>query len=455
MRVFKNIKHIYLVGIGGIGMSGLADILIESGYRVSGSDRTLSDITDYLASKGATIYEGHDRRHMSDADALVYSSAVPESNDERVYASQSGIPQIRRAEMLAELMRLKYGIAIAGTHGKTSTTSMCAEILIKADLDPTVVVGGRLQSSMTNARLGNGDFFVTEADEYDRSFLSLSPAFGVITSIEEDHLDCYTDIRDILNTFLEFAHKIPFYGSLIICLDDPGVQKVAGQMPQNKITYGITEPADYGAQNISFEEHSSSFDLVFKQQLLGRINLKVPGEHNIRNAMAAAIIGLELEIPFPSIQAALSQFSGVERRFEIKAHVNDILIVDDYAHHPTEVRATLQSAANGYSRRIIAVFQPHLYSRTRDFFKEFAGALDLADIVYVTDIYAAREEPIKGVSGKLIYNRVSGEKHYTAQRENLAAEISRIVKPNDMVIFMGAGDIWKSGNELKNILMQN
>lgn len=354
MRVFKHIKHIYFTGIGGIGMSGLADILLESGYQVSGSDRVLSDITDYLVTRGAVIHEGHDANHMIDVDLLVYSSAVPPENIERKNAESTGIPQIRRAEMLAELMRLKYGIAIAGTHGKTTTTSMCAEILTKANLDPTIVVGGRFQSSLTNARLGKGDFFVTEADEYDRSFLSLSPAFAVITSIEEDHLDCYKDMEDIRSTFIEFAQKIPFYGSLVACIDDAGVKSVTDQMPHNMITYGISESADYMAENISFEGQYSQFDLFHDKQLLGRIKLNVPGEHNIKNAMAAAIIGLEIEIPFTSIQTALLEYSGVERRFEIRCDINDILVIDDYAHHPTEVKAALKSARSGYSRRIIA-----------------------------------------------------------------------------------------------------
>lgn len=455
MRVFKHIKHIFFTGIGGIGMSGLADILLESGYRVSGSDRVLSDITEYLAAKGAIIHQGHDRQNLVDVDALVYSSAVPPDNPERKYAHESGIPQIRRAEMLAELMRLKYGIAIAGTHGKTTTSSMCSEILIKANLDPTIVVGGRFQSSMTNARLGKGDFFIAEADEYDRSFLALSPVFSVITSIEEDHLDCYKDLHDIEDTFLKFAHKVPFYGSIVVCIDDPGIQKTADRMPVNMITYGISSEAHYTARNISYDKQSSTFDFFHHKSHLGKISLNIPGEHNIKNAMAAAIIGIELEIPISTIQMALKEYSGVERRFEIKSDIKDILIIDDYAHHPTEVKATLNAARTGYSRRIIAVFQPHLYSRTRDFYKEFARALDLADIVYLTDIYPAREEPLPGISGELIFNEVSKEKYYIARRENLARDISRIVKPQDMVIIMGAGDIWKTGNDISRILNQN
>ncbi len=454
MRVFKNIKHIFFTGIGGIGMSGLADILLESGYRVSGSDRVLSDITDYLATRGATIYQDHNAANMTDVDILVYSSAVPPENTERMYAQELKIPQIRRAEMLAEVMRLKYGICIAGTHGKTTTTSMCAEILIEANLDPTIVVGGRLQSSMTNARLGKGDFFVTEADEYDRSFLALSPAFSVITSIEEDHLDCYEDIEDIRQTFLKFANKIPFYGNNIVCIDDPEIQRISDQMPDNLISYGISNPANYTARNLKFDESYSSFDMFYHDSFLGQVELNIPGEHNIKNAMAAAIVGLELEVPFKTIQSALKNFSGVERRFEIKSNINDIMVVDDYAHHPTEVEATLKSAKSGYSRRIIAVFQPHLYSRTRDFFKEFARALDLADIVYVTDIYPAREEPVPGITGELIFTEVTKEKHYVADRENLAKEISKIARSQDMVVLMGAGDIWKTGTELSQILGQ-
>jgi UDP-N-acetylmuramate--alanine ligase len=452
MRVFKHIKHIYFTGIGGIGMSGLADILIESGYQVSGSDRVLTDITSYLAERGAKIYNGHDAQHMDNVDLLVYSSAIPADNPERLHAKESGIPQIRRAEMLAELMRLKYGIAIAGTHGKTTTTSMCAQILTHAKLDPTVVVGGRFQSSLTNARLGNGVFFVTEADEYDRSFLALSPAFGVITSIEEDHLDIYKDMEDIRAAFVEFANKIPFYGSMVVCIDDDGVKSVADRLPHNLISYGISGPADFVASNIKFDGQETRFDMIHHDQLLGTITLNVPGEYNIRNAMAAAIIGLELEIPFSSIAESLSEFSGVERRFEIICDINNMLVIDDYAHHPTEVRETLKSARAGYNKRILAVFQPHLFSRTRDFYKEFSRALGMADLVFVTDIYPAREDPIPNVSGKLIFDEISIEKYYIPKREELAAQIAQKAQPNDMIVIMGAGDIWKTGRELKNLL---
>lgn len=452
MRVFKHIKHVFFTGIGGIGMSGLAEILLESGYRVSGSDRMLSDLTDYLAQKGATIYEGHNADNIAGADALVYSSAVSPDNPERREAVQNGIPVIRRAEMLAEVMRLKYGIAVAGTHGKTTTTSMCSEVLVRGDLDPTVVVGGRLHSFKTNARLGKGAFFVTEADEYDRSFLALSPVISVITSIEADHLDCYRDLADIEDTFIRFAEKVPFYGSIIACADDPGVRKILPVLKSRIITYGKNEPADYSAQNVVFSELTSQFDLFYKDEKLAAIKLGVPGAHNILNALAAIIVGLEVDIPLENIKNTLADFKGVERRFEVKGKINNILVIDDYAHHPTEVQATLQAARSGFDRRLIAVFQPHLFSRTRDFYQEFAQALNLADIVFLTDIYPAREEPIPGINGELILKalgRVEGtDVFYTRNRGELAETIIPILKKDDLLITMGAGDIWKTGREV-------
>ena len=456
MRVFKHIKHVFFTGIGGIGMSGLAEILLESGYQVSGSDRMLSELTDYLAQKGATIYEGHHADNITGADALVYSSAVSPDNPERLKAVAMGIPVVRRAEMLAEVMRLKYGIAVAGTHGKTTTTSMCSEILVKGDLDPTVVVGGRLHSFKTNARLGKGSFFVTEADEYDRSFLALSPVISVITSIEADHLDCYRDLEDIESTFIRFAEKVPFYGSIIACADDPGVRKILPGLKSRIITYGKSETADYSARSIIFSELTTHFELFFQDKKLTEIKLGVPGTHNILNALAAIIVGLEVEIPLERIKNALADFKGVERRFEVKGQVNNILVIDDYAHHPTEVQATLQAARNGFDRRLIAVFQPHLFSRTRDFYQEFARALDIADLVFLTDIYPAREEPIPGITGELILKalgRIEGKDvFYARNRSELAETITPELKKDDLLITMGAGDIWKTGREILTLL---
>jgi UDP-N-acetylmuramate--alanine ligase len=453
MKVFKRTQHIFFSGIGGIGMSGIAEILLESGYRVSGSDRVLTDITTYLEQHGAVIYEGHRPENITDADALVYSSAVPADNPERMEAARRGIPQIRRAEMLAETMRLKYGIAVAGTHGKTTTTAMLSEIFIQAGLDPTVVIGGRLHSLKTNARLGKGEFFITEADEYDRSFLTLSPVFSIITSIDADHLDCYKDLEDIYNTFLEFTRKIPFYGCLIACFDNNRVRKLAGEANCPVVSYGTDRSNTFYPEDIHFSELGSSFSLVGDQNTIGTLHLKVPGMHNILNAIGAAALAMEAGIAFKDIQAALNEFRGVERRFQLKGTRKDIMVFDDYAHHPTEIEATLTAAKKGFpGRRLVAVFQPHLYSRTRDFYREFAEALNLADVIVLTDIYPAREDPIPGISSQLIVTVLQKSRqqhiHLISDRHQVAGGLRDLLKAGDLVITLGAGDIWKSGEDL-------
>ena len=452
IRTFKHIKHIFFTGIGGIGMSGLAEIMLESGYEVSGSDRVLSETTDYLAAKGAAIYEGHRADNLQNVDAMVYSSAIPADNPELKRAAELGIPVIRRAEMLAEVMRLNYGIAIAGTHGKTTTTSMCAEILIAAELDPTVVVGGRLFSLKTNARLGKGEFFIAEADEYDRSFLALAPVFAIITSIEADHLDIYRDLDDIKANFVTFANKVPFYGSLIVCSDDPVIRDILPNLKPRVITYGLEGSPDFTARNLYFTELYSRFELYQKNNSLGTFEILIPGEHNVKNAIAAATVALELDIPIEKIKTGLQHFAGIERRFEIKGEYRDVLIADDYAHHPTEIKATLQAARKGYDRRLIAVFQPHLYSRTRDFCQDFARELALADVAIVTEIYPAREEPIPGISGKIVFNALKKYKsnniHYIDQIDKLPDFILDIAQPGDLVLTIGAGNIYRVGNEL-------
>jgi len=456
LRVFKRAEHIYFTGIGGIGMSGIAEIMLESGYRVSGSDRALTEITDYLGERGAVIYEGHRAENIKGIDALVYSSAVPEDNPERLEAAKKNIPQIRRAEMLAETMRLKYGVAVAGTHGKTTTTSMLAEIFIQAGLDPTVVIGGRLHSLKTNARLGKGEFFITEADEYDRSFLALSPVFALITSIDADHLDCYKDLSDIEDTFLDFARKIPFYGCLVCCFDNSSVRNLARQVKCPVVTYGSNEKFNFHARNISYSERGSRFELIHDHNSIGWLNLKVPGMHNILNALGATALAVECGISTEDIKKALENFKGVERRFQLKGIRNNIMIFDDYAHHPAEIRATLDAAKKSHSRRLIAVFQPHLYSRTRDFYREFADALSLADIVFLTAVYPAREKPIPGITSDLILSELQKKKlqavHMIPDRSELASAIGKIVQPNDLVITLGAGDIWRTCEELLNIL---
>lgn len=451
---FSSVHHIHFVGIGGIGMSGIAEILLTQGFDVSGSDMASSEITDYLVSRGARVSIGHDAAHVRDAEVVVYSSAVdPKTNPETVEAQRRQIPIIRRAEMLSEVSRLKYCLAIAGTHGKTTTTSMSGLVMMKANMDPTVIVGGRLKGlGGSNARLGGGDWIVLEADEYDRSFLQLLPTIAVITNVEADHLDIYSDLDDIKGAFVEFANKVPFYGTACVCLDDPGVRAIMPLIKKVIVTYGMSPQSDVRAVDVEFHERASIFTLVYKGAELGRITLNVPGEHNVRNALAACSVGLLCSVPFEEIAASLAEFGGVYRRFEIKGERNDVLVVDDYAHHPTEVRSTLTAARNGWKRRIVAVFQPHTYTRTRDFFQDFATSFHDADVLVLTDVYAAREQPIEGVDGQLIADaaRAAGHRdvHYIQDKTKVAEALRNLVQSGDLVLTMGAGDIWKVGLEL-------
>jgi len=449
-------KHVFFVGIGGIGMSGLAEILLEQGYKVSGSDRTLSEITDYLSAKGATIYEGHSRENLKKIDLLVYSSAVPQENPERQEARKQKTPEIRRAEMLADIMRMKFGVAIAGTHGKTSTTSMAATVVSAAGVDPTIVVGGRLHSMKTNAKLGKGEILITEADEYDRSFLALSPAISIITNIDSDHLDIYKDFEDIKNTFVEFANRTAFYGNVICCIDDEGVRQIIKRINKPVITYGTQQQAEFSAGNFRFSGFGSEFTVFKRGEKIGQIILHVPGEHNIKNALAVISLGKLLHIPFEIIQNALEEYRGVERRFELIGSSKGISVIDDYAHHPAEVKATIKGARNGFSGRIVAVFQPHLFSRTKDFYRAFANELCAADMVVVTDVYPAREKPITGITGKLIVDEIKKQGFdkvfYKADKNEIAAFLIPLLKENDIVITLGAGDINKVGKEMMHKL---
>jgi UDP-N-acetylmuramate--alanine ligase len=446
-RMFKSVRKIHMVGIGGIGMSGIAEILLDQGFEVSGSDKQLSEITSRLERLGAKIFIGHDAGNLDEADVVVYSSAVHLDNPELVAAAEKKIPVIRRAEMLAELMRMKYGIAIAGTHGKTTTTSMTSLVLMEGGLDPTVIVGGKLSSfGGTNARLGHGDFIVVEADEFDRSFLQLTPVIASITTLEREHLDIYTDLEDIKRAFVEFANKVPFYGFVILCLDEPSIQEILPLIRRKIITYGVSAQADLRAVNISFSGNRSKFNLLQRGKDRGEIHLNVPGIHNIKNSIAAIGIGLELGIEFMKIKKAIESFNGVYRRIEIKAEVDGVMLVDDYAHHPTEVQATLSALRSGWPhRRIIAVFQPHLYSRTRYFHDEFGKSFLNADVLVVTDVYPAREEPIQGITGELIVDdaRAFGHKdaHYVQDKRRLSDFLMQIQKPGDIVVTLGAGDI--------------
>ncbi len=435
-------------------MSGIAEILLDQGFKVSGSDRALSEVTERLQKLGAKITEGHRAEHLcADVDALVYSSAVTAENTEVIEAQKRKIPIIRRAEMLAEVMRLKYGIGIAGTHGKTTTTSMTSLVLMEGGLDPTVIVGGKLSGlGGTNARLGKGEFIVVEADEFDRSFLSITPTIAVLTTLETDHLDCYRDLEDIKGAFVQFANKVPFYGFVVLCLDEPALQDIMPYLNKKKIlTYGLNPQADIQAVDIRQKDNTSTFFVVRNHTELGKVTLQIPGNHNVQNALAAIAVGLELGVPFAKVKSGIEKFAGVYRRWEKKGEVNGVTVYDDYAHHPTECRATLSGAKAGWRRRVVCVFQPHLYSRTRDFYEEFGKAFLLSDVLLVTDVYPAREEPIQGISGELIISAAKQyghkETYYIADKQNVVEKLMNIVKSDDIVVTMGAGDIWKYGEK--------
>jgi UDP-N-acetylmuramate--alanine ligase len=457
--MFKNIKKVHFVGIGGIGMSGIAEILLSQGFEISGSDRALSEVTKRLKDIGITIFEGHSPDNLKNVDVLVYSSAVNIDNPEVKAAVELKIPIIKRSEMLAECMRMKYGIVIAGTHGKTTTTSMVGLTLTEGGIDPTIIVGGKLSGlGGTNARLGQGEFIVVEADEFDRTFLKLTPTIAALTTLETEHLDTYKDLDDIKTAFIEFSNKVPFYGFVIICLDEPALQDIIPSINKKIITYGLTTQADVRAIDISHHAFSSSYTVKYRGEELGRINLKIPGIHNIKNSLVAVCIAKELNIKFEVIKKALESFSGVYRRFETK-YDNDILVVDDYAHHPTETSATLAAIRSGWDRRLIAIFQPHLYSRTKDFFQEFGRSFLNSDIFICTDVYPAREEPIEGVSGKLISDitKKFGHKNvvYLENKNDIPDFLMSIKKKDDIFITMGAGDIWKYGEKFVDQLKNN
>lgn len=452
--MFSSIKKIHFVGIGGIGMSGIAEILLDQGFHVSGSDRGLSEVTERLQKLGADIFEGHRAENIvEDVDALVYSSAVSLDNPEVLEAQRRKIPVIRRAEMLAEVMRLKYGIGIAGTHGKTTTTSMISLVLMEGNLDPTVIVGGKLSGlGGTNARLGRGDFIVVEADEFDRSFLSITPTIAVLTTLETDHLDCYRDLEDIKGAFIQFASKVPFYGFVVLCLDEPALLDIMPQLSKKKIiTYGLNPQADVQAVDIRHKDNTSTFTVVRDGIDLGQVTIQVPGNHNVQNSLAAIAVGLHLGVSFDNVRAGIEKFAGVYRRWEKKGEVNGITVYDDYAHHPTECRATLAGTKAGWRRRVVCVFQPHLYTRTRDFYEEFGKSFLLSDVLVVTDVYPAREEAIQGISGELIVNAAKRFGHKDAQyvpdKKQIPDHLTSIVKSGDIVITMGAGDIWMYGEE--------
>ncbi len=454
------IRRVHMVGIGGIGMSSIAEVLLHRGFCVTGSDLQETDLTRRLEELGATVYRGHDARHVERTDVVVYSSAIDvATNPETQEALRRRIPLISRAEMLGELMRMKYGIGIAGTHGKTTTTSMTGLVLAEGGFDPTIIVGGKVAQFGSNALHGEGDVIVIEADEYDRTFLRLTPVLAVITNLEPEHLDIYRDFEDLKQAFIQYANSIPFFGAAIVCLDDAGVQEIVGHIDRRVITYGTARQADIRAEQIQPEGMRTRFTVYHEQQPLGEIVLRVPGRHNVLNALAAIAVGMEMEIPFEHIRAGVEAFQGVHRRFHIKGEVGGILVMDDYAHHPTEVRATLEAVHQSWPRRrVVAVFQPHLYSRTRDFAEEFARAFLDADVLVVTDVYPAREAPIEDVSGALIAESAQTfghrQVHYIPEKTAVPGALQTLVRPGDVVLTVGAGDIWRYGEVFLQQLQQ-
>jgi UDP-N-acetylmuramate--alanine ligase len=451
----RRVKRLHFVGIGGAGMSGLAEILQAMGFAITGSDLAESETIDHLRALGINVQIGHDPSHIADADVVVISSAVIGNNPEVVAAHAAAIPVIRRAEMLGELMRLKFSIGIAGTHGKTTTTSMVGHILMQAGLDPTVIVGGRLISLDANAQLGQSEYLVAEADEYDHSFLCLHPTIALATNLEEDHLDCYDDLADLQRNFAEFFSRVPFYGSVLTNVDSPALAELSGDINRRHRTFGFDEGADVRAQNLTIKARSSSFDLLCDGRNLGCIEVMLPGRHNAENALAACAVALELEIGFDAIHDGLKSFTGVGRRFEFLGEEAGVSVVDDYGHHPTEVRAALAAgrAWNDSKGRLIAVFQPHLYSRTQTFYREFAEALASADGVILAPIYAAREEPMPGVESDLIARAMPAGKATLGCRvvkglTDIPAAVCAMAKPGDLVMTIGAGSIYRSGPQI-------
>ncbi len=447
-------RHVHFVGVGGIGMSGIAELLANLGYQVSGSDQSRSQTAERLATLGVTVQTGHDAAHVGDADVVVVSSAIKADNPEVAQARARGIPVIARAEMLAELMRLKVGIAVAGAHGKTSTTSMIALVLERAGLDPTAVIGGRLRAFGSNARLGRGEYMVAEADESDRSFLKLSPTVAVITNIDREHMEAYGGFADLQQAFVDFANKVPFYGAVIACVDDAELRHVLPRMTRRATTYGIDAPeAEIAATDLTLDGFGSACTVVRRDPRdrtaapapLGRLHLQVPGRHSVLNALAAVAVGLELGAPFDVVADALAEFQGAERRFERRGVVNGITVVDDYGHHPTEIAVVLAAARAAAPARIVVVFQPHRYSRTAQLLPEFAAALAPADDVILTDIYAASEEPIPGVTVEALAEAVDRRRErpvtVVKKLDDVAAVVAGLARPGDLVITLGAGSI--------------
>lgn len=458
--MFRHVKNIHFIGIGGIGMSGIAEVLCNLKFNVTGSDLTESKNTARLKTLfNISVYEGHAAENIGDAQVVVYSSAIKEDNPEIQAAKEKKIPIIPRAEMLAELMTLKpYSVAISGSHGKTSTTSMVATVLGHAGVDPTTVVGGVVETLGSNAKLGKSDWFVTEADESDRSFLMLYPTIAVVTNIDREHMESYKGMDDVMQCFTDFGNKVPFYGANIICLDDPNVQSIIPSLRRRIVTYGFSRQADVSADDIKFNNDFSSTFTVFKRdEKLGEITLPVPGKHNVYNALAATAVALELEVEFEKIAEAFALFKNANRRFQFKGEVNNIRVVDDYGHHPTEILATLEAAKNSSGgRRIVIVFQPHRYTRTQDLMEDFARAFNNADAVYLLDIYPASEKPIEGITAEVLAGKIEEFGHryvrYVGGINEAAAKVVENLEPNDLVITLGAGSITNLSDEILDLL---
>ncbi len=454
MKIFGKVKRIHLIGIGGIGMSGIAELLLNLGYHISGSDIRKTETTDHLSDLGGEIFIGHRAQNVGGADVVVFSSAVEDDNPEIVEARERSTPVIPRAEMLAELMRLKYGIAVAGSHGKTTTTSMIGSILTRGGLDPTVIIGGRLnQWAGSNARLGNSDFLVAEADESDGSFLALSPSMAVITNIDYEHINFYQSMDNLRETFVDFINKVPFYGRAILCLDDREVQGLIPRLKKSYLTYGLNPQSDIRAAEISKEGLGTSFSVAFKNRPVGKITICTPGHHNVLNALAAVGVGLELDIDFEHIREGLKDLGGLRRRFEIKDERRGILFLDDYGHHPTEIIATISAAKECWpDRRLVVVFQPHRYTRTRDLYDRFVISFNQADFLIIAPLYGAGEKPIPGFDSKFLYQGIRDHGHRAvtlcSSKEDSVAALLNEVRPGDVVLTLGAGDIHLVGTEV-------
>ncbi len=454
--MFAKIQRVHFVGIGGIGMSGIAEVLLTLGYKVSGSDLKSSAVTERLTKLGATIFEGHRRENVEGAEVVVTSSAVTRGNPEVAEARRCHIPVIQRAEMLAELMRLKYGIAIAGMHGKTTTTSMVGTVLQAGDLDPTIVVGGRVDALGSNARYGKSQYLVAEADESDRSFLKLSPIVSVVTNVDLEHMDTYRDMEDIEQTYLDFMDRVPFYGTVVICNDDEHLRKLAPNVQRRVVTYGMREDSDFRITAVDSAVRNggvgSRFSVEYRGQSLGEFRLHVPGVHNILNATAAIAVGIGLGIDVEKVREALDSFRGVDRRFQCRGEANGVAVFDDYGHHPTEIRATLAAARQCGYKKVMVIFQPHRYTRTQALMNEFGTAFRDADEVFVLDIYPASEQPIPGITAEALVEKMNaagaGQAHYAASTdEGIAAAVAK-AEPGDLILTLGAGNVSQIGPRL-------